>query len=182
MRAIESDDIPLLARWKNDPEIVSYFYEYVPIPIRTQEEWFERQRLDKSELNLIAETHNGAPIGTGSLMYIDFRNRTAEMGRVLIGAKPKRNSGLGIEIAVLLCEYAFDQLNLNKVYGDTFATNTRAVRMYASLGFSKEGVLRQHIFSRGKYVDLVQLSLLRDEFQRCRNGEPTRRIYQRCLR
>jgi diamine N-acetyltransferase len=181
MRAIEAGDLPLLLQWKNDPEIADYFYEYTPIPFRTQEEWYDRQRLDASELNLIADKHDGTPVGTGSLTHIDHRNRRAEAGRVLVGSKDLRDSGVGIEISALLYEYAFEHLNLNKVYSDARAPNTRIRRVNAALGGSEDGILRQHVYSQGEYVDVVVMSLLRADFFRCKNEGRTGQLYKRCL-
>lgn len=181
LRAIEFDDLKTLAQWKNDPEIPNFFYEYTLFPLKSQEEWFDRQRNNPSEINLVAENHNGDLIGTGSIIDIDWRNRKAEVGRVLIGSKDKRNSGLGVEIVLLLFNYAFQHLNLHKVYGDALCTNKRIRRLHHALGVKEDGLLREHVFSQGRYVDVVTFSLLRSEFEQCKITAPTQQLYNKHL-
>jgi RimJ/RimL family protein N-acetyltransferase len=41
------------------------------------------------------------------------------------------------------------------------------------LGFKEEGVLRQRVFSQGKFYDKVALSLLREEWEKDEVGDGT---------
>jgi RimJ/RimL family protein N-acetyltransferase len=55
------------------------------------------------------------------------------------------------------------------VWLSVHGSNERAIRAYRACGFVEEGRLRQHVWSDGQYDDLVQMGILRDEWQ-ARNG------------
>ncbi|MGQ0798360.1 MAG: GNAT family N-acetyltransferase, partial [Methanobacteriota archaeon] len=69
--------------------------------------------------------------------------REAGLGRVLMGRLLAWMPAMGLKKAVL----------------SVFATNDRARRLYASLGFAEEGVLRRQVRIRGAYVDEVEMGL-----------------------
>lgn len=164
LRAIEYDDLPVLVAWRNNPQIYIYFYEHEPLSLMMQKVWFDKliQRPDE-KLWIIEKIKGKQAIGMLGLRHIDWRNRNAELARVLI-LDSDRRSNLGSESVCLVMRYFFDHMNMNRLYCDTFAENKNAVLLYQKLGFKKEGVLRQHVFKEGGYSDVICLSILREEY------------------
>ena len=62
-----------------------------------------------------------------------------------------------------LVAYAFDDLDLNKVYLQVFTTNEKGLKLWTKVGFKVEGVLRQHYFVNGAFHDMYSMSMLRAE-------------------
>ena len=54
-----------------------------------------------------------------------------------------------------------DWLNVRRLGLVVFADNDRAIRLYETLGFQREGVMRELGFKRGTYVDAVVMGRLR---------------------
>ncbi len=104
------------------------------------------------------------PIGNCGFINIDWRSRSGEVG-IFIGEKQLWNQGYGTDAMHLLLQHGFNTLNLNRVALDVYATNIRAVRSYEKAGFVHEGRKRQAIFRDGKYIDLLQMSVLRQEWE-----------------
>ena len=94
------------------------------------------------------------------LLNIDWFARNAEFG-ILIGDRSRQGKGLAKEALALVVGYAFDTLNLNKLYLRVVAFNERALRLYRDFGFVEEGVQRQQAFIRGSYHDVVLMVLIR---------------------
>jgi RimJ/RimL family protein N-acetyltransferase len=65
----------------------------------------------------------------------------------------------------VLLDYAFRLRNMRKVWLTVNGDNERAIRSYRASGFKEEGRLRQHVWSNGKYIDLVYMGILRDEWE-----------------
>jgi len=42
--------------------------------------------------------------------------------------------------------------------------NAAALGLYEKIGFTKEGIMRDSIFKDGKYVSLIIMSILEEEF------------------
>jgi len=72
--------------------------------------------------------------------------------------------GYGREMIVLALRYAFNELNLHRVWLTTNGFNERAMKLYEKLGFRHEGRGREHILLDGTRWDIVYMGILRDEF------------------
>src|SRR5206468_7752591 len=79
--------------------------------------------------------------------------------------------GYGTEATRLMVQYAFDTLNLNRVWLHVLEYNERGIRCYEKVGFKKEGLLRQEHFRDGRYWDTHLVAILRDEWLAHRRGD-----------
>ena len=48
---------------------------------------------------------------------------------------------------------------------EVYDTNRRAIKLYQKLGFRKEGVLKEHTYKEGKYIDLIIMAMLKREYE-----------------
>jgi RimJ/RimL family protein N-acetyltransferase len=111
---------------------------------------------------LVEDRFNGTPVGLAMLCKIDWKNRHAEFAYI-VGESNYRVRLTAGDINVVLYNYFFNELNLNKVYGYVFATNTTSLRMNA-FGGRQDGTLRRHKLLDGKPIDVHVLSISRPEF------------------
>lgn len=108
------------------------------------------------------------PIGLSMFVNIHFKNRTAEQ---IMGLLPGFDNSFNVGdayCASLL--FAYNTLGLNKVQGMIYGANAKTALLQERLGFQREGVLRQAVWDpeQDRYEDLIQISLLRSEFERNR--------------
>ena len=167
LRAIERSDIPTFLRWFNDPEVRQYLSMYLPLSEAQEERWFERQLEDDSSHVFAIETADGVHIGNVGLHDIDWKNRRALCG-IVIGEKEYWNRGYGSDALRTLLRFAFEELNLHRVFLHVFDFNERAIRCYEKVGFRHEGRLRQARFTEGRYVDELVMAVLREEWEEAR--------------
>jgi len=164
IRNLTRADIPLLVKWKNDPEIADLVRGG---PINTTYET-ESRRYDKSlgepdTARLIIETLSKKPIGFISLGEIDKDNQKAEVG-MLIGEKEFWNQGYGSDALITLLRNLFFNQGLNRVGLEVFAYNLRAKKAYEKIGFKIEGIQRQGLFRNDRYYDIFLMGILKQEF------------------
>ncbi len=119
----------------------------------------------KDKLLSVIETQQGDIIGTCGLHEIDWHNETVRIG-ILIFDESQWGKGQATEVLTLLIEYVFSELNLHKIYLNAFTTNERGLKLYKRLGFQEEGRLREEYKIHGRYVDLVRMGLLREEWSK----------------
>lgn len=67
---------------------------------------------------------------------------------------------MGTEAISLLCAYAFERLNLHKVYAHVLAINPRARRAFEKAGFALEGTFREDRWTGEGYTDVYFLGRL----------------------
>lgn len=167
LRAIQKDDLPLFTRWLNDPEVQQGLMHYLPFSIHDEEDWFEQTRKrpqDERPMTIEIITEKGwLPVGDCGLFNYNWRVRSAEFG-IFIGAKEYWDQGYGTDVVNLILKHGFGTLNLNRISLDVFDNNPRAIRTYEKTGFILEGRKRQAHYHDGKHIDILLMSILRDDW------------------
>jgi RimJ/RimL family protein N-acetyltransferase len=75
-----------------------------------------------------------------------------------------KGKGVSTNASKLLLEYAFNVLKLNRVYLFTEKENLIAQKLFEKVGFIREGLIREDIISRGKYVDRYIYGICKKDF------------------
>ena len=75
-----------------------------------------------------------------------------------------RGKGIAAEAACLLLHHAFSEWGIHKIKATLLAENTSSLRFHQSLGFAKEGFLREEVYIGGFYRDVILCGLLSSEF------------------
>jgi diamine N-acetyltransferase len=158
-----AEDSETLLRWIREHDVMILSSPYRPVSEALHRAWFETtQKWDDVVIFAIRLAANDELIGTCQLTSIDDVHRSAEV-RIRIGPGDRRGHGYGSEAVRLLSRFAFDDLNLHRIYLYVFATNAIALRAYEKVGFVREGTLRDGAFIEGRYVDVVAMGMLRGE-------------------
>jgi RimJ/RimL family protein N-acetyltransferase len=173
LRAAEREDVKHYYEWVNDPEVTRNLALYLPMSNVEEERWFERMlQGDPNEKVLAIEVRDGIRtgddkgwklIGNCGVFSIEWVNRHAEVG-IMIGDKTCWDKGYGTEVMTLLVRHCFETLNLNRVFLRVYADNLRGKRAYEKAGFVEEGRMREAVFKRGRYDDVILMSVLRSEW------------------
>ena len=66
--------------------------------------------------------------------------------------------------------FGFHELNLHRIQLTVFSYNERAVALYEKLGFTREGVYREHLQRDGQRHDMYLYGLLRREWEEERDA------------
>ena len=167
LRPYEMSDLDDIMEWINDSEIRPFLMMVLPIS-RIQEIEFLQQRLCKptnEDIILAIETKDGIYLGGIGLHRINYFDCHAEVG-IVIGKKEYRGKGYGTDAMLTVLNYAFNQLNLHKVYLHVYSFNKRGIRSYEKCGFKREGLLKEHVFKKGKYHDVLRMGILKKEFRK----------------
>lgn len=168
LRALRREDLQRQNEFNNDLEFELLGGGEPPEPQsleRLESEFSDRLRHGLREGPSFAIEADGIYIGGCGLFNIKTTDGTCEVG-IGIGDKRYWGKGYGREAMTLILDYAFTLRNLRKVSLTVNGDNERAMGSYAACGFVEEGRLRQHVWNNGRYIDLVQMGLLRDEWKR----------------
>jgi RimJ/RimL family protein N-acetyltransferase len=163
LRRIERTDIPTFVRWFSDPEVREFLLINRPISLAEEEQWFEEQLKSRDSEIFAIETLDGIHIGNVGLHDINWMHRSAELG-IVIGEKQHWGQGLGSDAVRTALGFAFEEMNLHRVYLTVYEDNPRAIRAYLKCGFTEEGRLRDAVYRKGRYYDMFLMSVLAPEF------------------
>lgn len=167
LRSIEREDLVQILKWRNDPATYRYLIEHSPISLSRQELWYEslvKQEMQRSAFWFMVNTSDDIPIGVTWLTGVDWRNSNAEWG-FYVGEVDYRKRGHSVEAAVLLLDFAFYHLGLQRIYCYVLHENAAALGLNQRLGFVEEGTLRNHVFHEGRYKDLVLMGLSMPDYE-----------------
>jgi RimJ/RimL family protein N-acetyltransferase len=169
IRALEQTDIDEIMKWVNDPEVIDNLLMRYPVSRCLEEKWLEKayDTSDMRNKTFALETKDGVYIGGIGLHKINWENRNAEVG-IVIGKKEYWGKGYGTDAMLALLDFAFNHMNLHRVYLQVYDFNVRGIRSYEKCGFKKEGALRDDRFSRGKYHDTIIMGILKEEYEKIR--------------
>ncbi len=164
---VRREDSETMHRWINDAETVRFNAPYTPVPWESHARWFEGIGTTPSKIVLAIRTANDLPaIGVVQLIDIHPIHRSAEL-TVRIGSRDDRGKGYGTEALTLALDFAWRDLNLQRVWLRVFTSNGRAIRAYEKAGFEREGVMRRAAWIDGAWRDAVVMAALRSP-----DGEP----------
>lgn len=161
-----------MAAWVHDDEATHYMLTGV-FPMTHEALQREYDRIGETSADIVLAVirkEDQAFVGIAGLYGIAWQARYAEF-RIFLGDKSAWNGGLGTEAAALMVDYAFDRLNLNKVWLGVNEENKGAIKSYEKAGFAHEGRLRQEVYRNGRYYDALRMSLLRADWCGGKSGE-----------
>ena len=100
-------------------------------------------------------------VGTISLKNIDNEVNQAEYA--IITSSKVHGKGYAYNATKELLNYAFNDLNINRIYLNVLKDNIRANKFYLKCGFKLEGTFRQAIFVKGRIYDLNWYSIIKSD-------------------
>ena len=164
LRSIEKDDLEMMRKMLNDPEIESLVVGWAfPISKYQQEHWYEKNFNDDKNLRFVIETPDDGPVGLATLVNIDWKNRRATHGIKLVKRENRRKE-IGTDTVMAIMRYAFDELQLNRLDGSWFDENVASKTLYQRCGWKVEGRIRKCIYKNGRYRDLDLVGILKEEY------------------
>lgn len=162
LRSITYDDTDMIVRWRNQENVIKYFFYRGEFTKESHENWL-KTRVETGEVDqfVVVLKDGDRPIGCTYLRDIDYENSKAEYG-VFIGEEAERGNGIGKEILELTVRYAFDELKLHRVYARVLESNKPSLYCFLHCGFTQEALLRDTRRIEGKFVNTVILGRLND--------------------
>jgi RimJ/RimL family protein N-acetyltransferase len=111
----------------------------------------------------ILDNATGLPLGMASYMRIEPRHRVIEVGSILFSPKLQRTAQ-ATETMYLMARHAFEDLGYRRYEWKCNALNEPSRRAALRLGFSFEGIFRQHMIVKGKSRDTAWFAMLDEEW------------------
>ena len=90
------------------------------------------------------------------------KNKSLEFRRIFINEKRK---GFGREAIKLIKKICFDSLHYHRLWLDVHTDNSKAIRLYESEDFRKEGTLREAVLTENGFKSIHVYSLLEHEYK-----------------
>jgi RimJ/RimL family protein N-acetyltransferase len=148
-----------------------HFLPYGPFAAEAElREWLETAAASRDPLFLtVVDAEADAPAGVVSYLRMEPRHRVIEIGHIWFAPVLQRTPQ-ATETIFLLARHAFDDLGYRRLEWKCDAENARSRRAADRLGFTFEGVFRQHMIVKGRNRDTAWYAMLDHEWPAVRTA------------
>lgn len=162
IRKFKEKDIPYKVKWVNDKANNQFLHYDLPLEVDRTFLWFEKikNKNDRADYTIIV---NEKPVGLIGLLNVDQKNRKAEY-YIILGETEYKGKGVAKKASQLLINESCNVYNLNKIYLYTEVKNFPAQHLFESIGFIKEGLLKEDLIQKNKKIDRFFYSLFIEEY------------------
>jgi len=125
-----------------------------------------QSREDKMQFPFIVfDKRTNSYAGCTRFYDINFSHKTLQLGYTWYGEE-FRGTGLNKQCKFLLLQFAFEELNIERVEFRADSNNARSIAAMKSIGCVVEGVMRSHMptYDNPTRRDTIVLSILRNEW------------------
>lgn len=114
---------------------------------------------------VLVDKINDAVIGYVDIKSVDWSIPKAEVGYFI--DKKYENRGITCKALAKIIVYAFDELEMHKLFLRTHESNIGSIRIAEKNGFTKEGMIRSdYKMTSGVIIDVIYYGLLKEEFRK----------------
>ena len=158
IRRAEADDCSAIYEMFTSPKV----YEgTLQLPYPSREQWRKRIAETDGYYNLVAVSGDHV-IGMLDVETFPHKPRRRHVGRIGISVSEAwQGKGVGTALMQAAIDLADNWLNLTRLELEVYSDNETAIHLYERFGFEREGLMRQHAFRNGQYVDSLMMSRLR---------------------
>jgi len=158
IRRAEADDCSAIYEMFTSPKV----YEgTLQLPYPSREQWRKRIAETDGYYNLVAVSGEHV-IGMLDVETFPHKPRRRHVGRIGISVSEAwQGKGVGTALMQAAIDLADNWLNLTRLELEVYSDNETAVHLYERFGFEREGLMRQHAFRNGQYVDSLMMARLR---------------------
>lgn len=160
------DHAELFLDWRED-ETTRRYNPLEPLGLDACRERLFREGRDLSEFGHVDAfcwfvRHGKEIVGSVSVRGINRKMMVAEIGYGI--ASKHRGMGIGTAAVSLMITQVFDHTPLRRLTAYVHEENVASCRLLERLGFTREGLLREHILIQGTPVNEVLYGLLAREW------------------
>jgi len=156
------DDAPAIAQYANNRNIAMWLRDRFPFPytVYDAEGFLAAVSRQDPRLSFAVATRGEAIGGIGLDMGSDVYRFTAELGYWL--GEPFWGKGIMSGAIVRFTAWAFEHLELYRIYANVFASNAASARVLEKAGYEFEGRLRASVFKNGRILDQLLYAKIKD--------------------
>ena len=166
---IRPEDIESIRQWRNAQ--IDVLRQHAVITPQEQQAYFESNiwpslQQEKPRQVLFSFLLQEDCIGYGGLTHIDWDASRAELSFIVDPLRAHDQALYHsdfIHFFAFLHEVSFKDLRLHRLVAETYAFRQETINLLESVGFKREGILRDHVFKRNQWADSLVLGLLSGE-------------------
>lgn len=136
---LEKEYLSKLKEWRNAQ--MKILRQFIPLTDFHQERWHSHLKEDPTQVLfalMFKENKKLKFIGYCGITNIDFKNRRGEISFLINPARVRKKEIYKKDfwaVLCMLCQYSFGELNLNKIFTETFDFRKEHIKILEEFGF-----------------------------------------------
>jgi RimJ/RimL family protein N-acetyltransferase len=173
LREFRKNDWQNVHAYACDPEVV----RYMPWGPNTEQETkdfiattlaFQTEDPRRKFELAVTRASDGQIVGGCGIRIVNVSDRSADMGYVI--RRDVWGSGYATEAARAIVAFGFGQLGLHRIWATCDSENAASARVLEKAGMSREAVMREDTWLRGKWRDSYLYAVLEQEWAESESG------------
>ena len=160
LRAMHAADLEQVRGWRNHPRVRGHMLTQHEIGPEEHALWFAKLQQDPKRHVVLV--HEGSQaLGLAHFVPVNPHG-VMDWGFYLT---PQAPVGSGSKLARMALDFAFRQQGWHKVCGQVVSSNAASRRFHLKLGFTLEGVMREHAFICDEWLSLLCFGLVSTDWK-----------------
>lgn len=162
LRPLVMADAPRMAELANNKNISINLRDGFPHPYTLEHaKNFVEMCMAQDSTTIFGIVYEGEYVGNvGLTKGTDVYRKSAELGYFL--GEPYWNRGIMPQAVNLATQFAFETLDVVRVFSGVFEYNLASQRVLEKCGFTREAVLKKAVFKNGQLWDEIRYAKLRE--------------------
>jgi ribosomal-protein-alanine N-acetyltransferase len=162
LRKVEQTDAPFVLEGLSNDVLTKYMLiQYYSLEeVQKQMDYYANHYTNKTGFYWLIETlDTGKNVGVIGVNNISSTHQKAEIGFWIL---PKYwQQGYTAEAAKAVLQFAFNELQLNRIEATVETENIASIATINKLGFKHEGTFEQYEINNGSFIDLMMFAILK---------------------
>jgi RimJ/RimL family protein N-acetyltransferase len=126
---VKEEDAEFIISLRSDPDLIKFLHP-IETDIEKQKDWIRQQQQKEGDYYFIVKDLNNEKVGTNALYDVNFEKSQAQGGRTIC----KNNPLIALESAILICDFGFYILNLDRLYVRVNVDNIKTANLHKRFG------------------------------------------------
>ena len=158
--------------WRNNKELNQFLNQPYELTMELEQKWFENYIEDGTQgFMIMIDKKSGVAFGTVGWTDFDRKTKTCIEGRLLIGDERFNGSIEFLEALILINDYLYQDIGIEKMYIHVVRENKKALRLNRKFGYVEnlgEIQFPKELFVNG--LNQIEFSRLKEEYAQVRKN------------
>lgn len=167
LRPVVRDDARLITDWYNDPAFLGEFFNHAPRAEEIVRDRIEQNRGPEKAQFMVIRRGDGAPVGMAGFLnpYAAEHSGMFHGIEIYYQIHPLfRRQRIATQTACILVNHLFSTRPLERIVGYVLEKNEPSRRVLENAGLQYEGLHRHMNFLHGRWVNVIQLGMIRSDW------------------
>lgn len=162
LKPFEAEDSERFRIWINSADVLEFAQFRLPVNELGYLHWYESISGDSSRV--FFSCYDNSDMSHKACVWLENIDRFNAKAECIVVSENTESyiEEYLIESVQLLTKYAFNYLNLNKLYYNLPLSKIFYKNIMEKAGFKSEAVLKEEIFINGRYEDLARMAILKN--------------------